>query len=195
MIWRGVNLDLRNSYPKNRKITWWPVTSCTASINILDTPQYLDQNRSRTLFSIETHAGRSIRNHSCYPDEEEILLSPGRAFHVVGQLMHGKNAFIIHLKDSKPPFVTLVKPISTRHEHPSPGYERDFDDQARFGILAERLRRRVEQDRGKQKCQELLPFQIVYLILRSITKFAIFSSTFRKSESMLLYEIFFYHQS
>jgi hypothetical protein len=36
----------------------------------------------RTIFLIETLNGRSVRNHSQFTDEEEILLFPGTCFQV-----------------------------------------------------------------------------------------------------------------
>ena len=150
MIWRGLNLDLRSEYPPKKPIVWWPITSCTSSIRTLDTPQYLDPTKPRTLFSIETHAGRSIRNHSSIPEEEEILLAPGHGLAVVGYLMQGNGACIIHLNDSKPAFITLVKPFPTAHGRSNSANERDLQFLGQIGIIAEKLRQKVGQDRGER---------------------------------------------
>jgi hypothetical protein len=75
----------------------------------------LGENGSRTLFNIESHSGKSIRKHSFYPEEQEVLLPPARQFQVMGSLNQGNGLHIIHLKEIQPkyPLINLVQLPST----------------------------------------------------------------------------------
>jgi len=86
------------------------VSSCTVSLEILQSEQFLGTEGLRTLFSIECQNGKSVVAHSHFKDtEKEVILMPGSYFEVVGQLHPAKDLHIIHLKEIQPPF-PLVKP-------------------------------------------------------------------------------------
>lgn len=91
-------------------------------MEVLQNPQYLGERGSRTLFSIETTRGKSIRNHSFYQNEDEILLLPGTNLEVTGQLNPGNRLHIIHLREKRPPFSLLQSPFqdkpSAHSSHP-----------------------------------------------------------------------------
>lgn len=63
---------------------------------------YLANAGERTLFSIEVINGRTIRAHSYYDLEDEILLLPGTRLEVQSQLRPAPGLQIIHLKQIKP---------------------------------------------------------------------------------------------
>jgi hypothetical protein len=110
-IWRGVHLDLTKDYPKDTKATWWGFSSCTTSLDVLESDLYLGHTGTRTLFSIETFNGRSIQAHSHFKTEDEILLLPGTHFEVISQLKSSSDLNIIHLRQIVPPHELLEPPF------------------------------------------------------------------------------------
>lgn len=98
-IYRGVKLNLSAQYPTGHKFAWWSFSSCTMSVEVLQTEQFLGKTGSRTLFNIESNSGRSIKNHSLFPSEDEVLLMAARKFEVVSCLDSGNDLFIIQLKE------------------------------------------------------------------------------------------------
>ncbi|CAF3124152.1 unnamed protein product [Rotaria sp. Silwood2] len=110
-IWRGIrDVNLSPEYPIGKKIVWWGVSSCTRSIDILESHQFLGKHGTRTLFSIECKHGKSVESHSYFKNaEHEIILKPGSYFEVIGQLSPAVGLYIIHLKEIDPP-IAFVKP-------------------------------------------------------------------------------------
>lgn len=98
-VWRGVRLDLSNDYTGGQEIVWWSVSSCTESIDILQSDHFLGQDGPRTLFSIECYRGKLITPFSAYPAENEILLLPGTKLQVVSKMALARDLHIIHLKE------------------------------------------------------------------------------------------------
>lgn len=111
VVWRGVRGDLSSQYSTIKQQAWWALSSCTLSLKILESPMYLGQTGTRTLFSIETQTGRRIRSHSYFKHEEEILLLPGTFFEIISSLSPADNLHIIHLREQQPPFVFLQPPF------------------------------------------------------------------------------------
>ncbi|CAF4866399.1 unnamed protein product, partial [Rotaria socialis] len=109
-VWRGVRGDLRSHYRPGAKITWWAFSSCTASISVLESEQYLGTSGTRTLFAIECLNGKDIKRHSYFAQEEEILLLPCTHFQVISHLSSMENLHIIHLREITPPFMLLEPP-------------------------------------------------------------------------------------
>ncbi len=98
----------------------WSVSSCTVSLEILESEQFLGTTGLRTLFSIECQNGKSAMAHSYFKEKEkEIILMPGSYFEVVGQLHSGNDLHIIHLKEIQPPF-PLIKPPFKKESLPAP---------------------------------------------------------------------------
>ncbi|CAF4339582.1 unnamed protein product, partial [Rotaria sordida] len=73
-VYRGVKTDLSDRYRKGEKIVWWGFSSCTISIDVLQSELFLGKTETRTMFTIECNSGKDIRNHSFFPHEDEILL-------------------------------------------------------------------------------------------------------------------------
>ena len=113
-VYRGVKEDLHTLYPKGSTFIWWGFSSCTSSIDILQTEEFLGKTGTRTMFNIECHSGKDIRQHSFFSTEEEILLLAARQFRVVGSLDSGNGLHIIQLKEIDPPF-PLLEPVRTRN--------------------------------------------------------------------------------
>ncbi|CAF4894569.1 unnamed protein product [Rotaria sp. Silwood1] len=110
-VWRGLHLDLSKDCPPGEKITWWAFSSCTTSLRVLESDLYLGNVGTRTLFSIETINGRTIRSHSHFTTEDEILLLPGTFLEVKSQLNPAPDLHIIHLQQRIPPHVLLEPPF------------------------------------------------------------------------------------
>ena len=65
----------------------------------------------RTIFSIQTVSGKSIKEHSYFKHENEILLPPGRHFEVIDKMNSGGGLHIIHLREISPPYQMLADPF------------------------------------------------------------------------------------
>ncbi len=87
------------------------MTSCTASIDVLESPNYLGKSGTRTMFSIQTNSGKDIRAHSYFEDEDEILLPPGLYFRVMGCLNPAEGLHVIQLREIPPPYLMLAEPF------------------------------------------------------------------------------------
>jgi hypothetical protein len=110
IVYRGVKLDLSAQYPKGSTVTWWGFSSCTTLVEVLSNERFLGTSGTRTLFNIECHSAKSVKQYSFYPDEEEVLLPPARQFQVMGCLNQGNGLHIIQLKEIQPKF-PLINPI------------------------------------------------------------------------------------
>jgi len=107
---RGVKEDLRVQYPKGKTFIWWGFSSCTSSIKVLENEQFFGKSSTRTLFQIDCHTGKNIKNHSFIPSEDEILLLPARQFVVKACLDSGNGLHIIQLEERDPPY-PLLEPV------------------------------------------------------------------------------------
>ena len=108
---RGVKEDLREQYPVGQSFIWWGFSSCTSTIDVLENEQFVGKTGKRTLFQIECHAGKNVKNHSFVPTEDEILLLPARQFVVRGCLDLGNQLYMIQLKEIDPKY-PLLEPVS-----------------------------------------------------------------------------------
>ena len=110
-VWRGVTKDLSADFPPGTVVTWWSFSSCTTTMTVLNSDLYLGNTGSRTLFSAESINGRTIREHSQYTGEDEILLLPGTQMIVQSQLNPAPDLHIIHLKQVIPKETLLELPF------------------------------------------------------------------------------------
>ncbi|CAF0829366.1 unnamed protein product [Rotaria sp. Silwood1] len=106
-VYRGVKLDLSSQHFIGEKFYWWSFSSCTTTMNILKSDQFLGGTGIRTLFAIESRSGKDISQHSYYQEEEEILLLPATQFQVIACLPFGQEVHIIQLKEIKSEFPLL----------------------------------------------------------------------------------------
>jgi hypothetical protein len=110
-IWRGVTKDLSEEFPPGTPVTWWAFSSCTTELTVLENHMYLGDTGSRTLFSVEAINARTVRDHSHFVTEDEILLLPGTYMIVQSQFSPAPDLHIIHLKQVKPNEVLLEPPF------------------------------------------------------------------------------------
>ena len=110
-VWRGVTKDLSVDFPRGTPVTWWAFSSCTTTMTVLKNNMYLGRAGPRTLFSIEAINGRTIRAHSHFVTEDEILLPPGTHMIVQSQLNPAPDLHIIHLKQVIPKETLLELPF------------------------------------------------------------------------------------
>ncbi|CAF2098780.1 unnamed protein product [Rotaria magnacalcarata] len=119
-VWRGVNRDVSETFKRGERITWWSVSSCSTSMDIISS--FLGTNPQSTLFNIECATGKSIAMYTCYPNENEVILMPGTMFEVMSNPLHHPGGLhVIHLKEitddeeheaTKPATAVASAPIS-----------------------------------------------------------------------------------
>lgn len=90
---------LSAQYPQGKTFVWWVFSSCTRSMQVLQSEQFLGKTGARTLFAIECKGGKDIQQHSLFPAEDEVLLIAVRKLQVVSCLDSGNGLFIIQLKE------------------------------------------------------------------------------------------------
>jgi hypothetical protein len=115
-VFRGIKLDLRQNYSKDRTIIWWGFSSCTTTLDVLRKEIFLGKTGTRTMFTIECESGKDIRNHSYIQSENEILILAAAQFKVIACLDHGHGLQMIQLKEeqSTHPFMhPVVSPSTT----------------------------------------------------------------------------------
>ena len=110
MVWRGVVEVPIDDYDEGEEKVWWGFTSCTAVCSTLEDAAYFDRSHVRIMFSIETSSGKSVRSHSDYMVEDEILLPPGIRLKVVSKVMLIESLYMVHLEDIQPPYGYLTPP-------------------------------------------------------------------------------------
>jgi hypothetical protein len=109
-VYRGIKLDLVKDYSKGKVFVWWGFSSCTSSIDVLQSNLFLGQTGTRTMFTIECQNGKDIRQHSYFDTENEVLLSAATQFQVVACLNQGNGLHIIQIKEIDPIF-RLIQPV------------------------------------------------------------------------------------
>ena len=110
-VWRGVTKNLSAQFPPGTSVTWWAFSSCTTELTVLENAMYLGITGDRTLFSVEAINGRTIRDHSHFVTEDEVLLLPGTRMIVQSQFSPATNLHIIHLKQIVPKEMLLQPPF------------------------------------------------------------------------------------
>jgi len=61
-IWRDVPLDIGKNFTKNQIFTWWTVSSCSSSVNVIET--FLQNKSNSTLFLIEAVNGKNVSGYT-----------------------------------------------------------------------------------------------------------------------------------
>ncbi|CAF1452191.1 unnamed protein product [Adineta ricciae] len=117
-VWRGVTKNLSDDFPPGTRVTWWAFSSTTSEMTVLENNMYLGSEGDRTLFSVEAINGRTIKAHSHFVTEDEILLLPGTHMIVQSQLSPAAQLHIIHLKQVKPEEKLLELPFPGAHVYP-----------------------------------------------------------------------------
>ena len=95
-IWRGVSGNVSGQFKKNQVFTWWSISSCSQSVDVIQ--DFLGTNKNSTLFMIEAVSAKDISSYSYYPSENEIVLSMGTELRVKADtLKHSGGLNIVHL--------------------------------------------------------------------------------------------------
>lgn len=115
-LWRGIRADVSAQYRQGATIIWWGFSSCTTSLSVLQSDQFVGDHGTRTIFSIEALNGKSIRGYSIYNNEDEVLLLPGTYLKVMGEIRPGSDLTIIQLKEQIPPFPLIAPPFRSESE-------------------------------------------------------------------------------
>ncbi|CAF3385253.1 unnamed protein product [Rotaria socialis] len=98
VIWRGVDKDVSQTFKKGQRITWWSVSSCSKSVDVISS--FIKAAPQSTLFNIECSTGKSIVAYTCYHSENEVILMPGTVFEVAADPLHHHGGLhLIHLKE------------------------------------------------------------------------------------------------
>ncbi|CAF0918627.1 unnamed protein product [Didymodactylos carnosus] len=96
-VWRGVPGNISKDYRKYTKLTWWCVTSCSASVNVIE--NFLQGHTHSTLFMIECSRGKAVSAYSSFSSEDEIILLPGTSLTVVAEPLTHAGIHIVHLRE------------------------------------------------------------------------------------------------
>jgi hypothetical protein len=95
-VWRGIDADGSSMFVNNDVHTWWGVTSCSMSRNIVE--PFLGQKS--TLFAIDATHAKDISALSVFPEENEVILMPGTRVQAKSPShTAGDRYSIIHLKE------------------------------------------------------------------------------------------------
>jgi len=109
IAYRGVKLDMSKSYTTGQTIVWWGFSSCTTTVEVLQSDLFLGEADIRTMFTIQCETARDICKHSYYATENEVLLLAATQFQVISCLKQG-DLRIVQLKETRPPH-PLLQPI------------------------------------------------------------------------------------
>lgn len=110
-VWRGLTLNMSEDFPPGTTVTWWSFSSCTTQLPVLENNLYLGKAGERTLFSVEVNNARTLRAHSHFVTEDEVLLLPGTHMVVQSQFNPAPDLHVIHLKQLIPEEVLLEPPF------------------------------------------------------------------------------------
>jgi len=95
-VWRGVPLDIGKNFTKNQMFTWWAISSCSSSVNVIET--FLQSKNNSTLFLIEVVNGKKVSGYTEYEGEDEVILRVGTEFRVKADpLKRADGSHIVHL--------------------------------------------------------------------------------------------------
>jgi hypothetical protein len=142
-IWRGVKLNLYQQYEIGKSYVWWGFASCTQSLAVLESNQFLGKQGARTLFNIECRNGKMIRSHSYINMEDEILLLPATQFVVKSKLNPAPDFYIIELKQVEPQF-PLIEPPSVNFTDQLTPYAKQKEEQICRSHDNEKLEQQID---------------------------------------------------
>ena len=102
LLFRGVKLNLSADYQMGEVVTWWAFSSCTDSMEVLESAAFCGKTGPRTIFQIDCYSGKDVRQYSKYPTESEVLLIAARQFRVTSKTDHGDGLSIVQLQETEP---------------------------------------------------------------------------------------------
>ncbi|CAF3596921.1 unnamed protein product [Rotaria socialis] len=126
-VFRGIKEDLHEYYPSGKTIVWESFSSCTVSIDILQSNPLLGTSGKRTIFDIECNSSKDISQYSYCPKDKEVIIMAATQFIVTGCLNQGNDLVTIQLKETKPSH-HLPQPV-THFSESKKTYRNKNDDQ------------------------------------------------------------------
>ena len=124
VVWRGVPLDIGKNFTKNQTFTWWSVSSCSSSVNVIEA--FLQNKSNSTLFLIEVVNGKKVSGYTEFENEDEIILRIGTEFRVKSNpLKRSDGSHTVHLienidddddddEDNKQPLASAMKNLNVK---------------------------------------------------------------------------------
>jgi hypothetical protein len=106
-VYRGVRKDLGEKFKKGDQVIWWPVSSTSRSLGVMQQEQFCGTRGSRTMFHIHCQHAVDISTFSAYPQEDEILLFPGTQLLVNGIVSMSDGLVMIQLEETDLPLTLL----------------------------------------------------------------------------------------
>ncbi|CAF4194761.1 unnamed protein product [Adineta steineri] len=114
VVWRGITEDIGKNFTKNQIITWWSISSCSSSVNVIK--GFLESQRNSTTFLIEAVNGKQVSGYTEHESEDEIILRMGTEFRVKSNALdHPNGSYLVHLveiDDADNNHTTLASSIS-----------------------------------------------------------------------------------
>jgi len=89
-LYRGIAVDLFDEYTPGKVITWWSVSSCTASKNVAQDFMNQLSGSAATFITLHTKKACDVSSLSFFPHEKESLLRPGTKLKVLNRTRKGK---------------------------------------------------------------------------------------------------------
>ncbi|CAM4825763.1 unnamed protein product [Rotaria magnacalcarata] len=115
-VWRGVCSKIIKSYKENDVLTWWNVSSCSSSIDVVE--HFISTDKNSTLFMIEASNGKELTGYTMYPNEKEVVLGIGTQLIVKSNAMNHGNLNVVHLAelDDSSPTIPIPHPDEVRRK-------------------------------------------------------------------------------
>ena len=73
-------------FPKDRDLHWFEFNSSSTEFEVMYRDHFCGKSGPRTVFTVQSCEGVSIRRFSHFPDEEEVLFRPGAHFRVMASV-------------------------------------------------------------------------------------------------------------
>ncbi|CAF1360624.1 unnamed protein product [Adineta steineri] len=99
-IWRGEAGDWGAEYESGTVHVWWGVSSCSKMLSV--TGGFFDSKKKCTVYCIKSLNGKSIQNHSDFPNESEAILSPGTYLSVISSVNMSEDILLVDLEEIVP---------------------------------------------------------------------------------------------
>jgi hypothetical protein len=98
VVHRGVKGDISAAYPTGSEFVWWGFSSATASVQVLENPQFCGKAGPRTLFTIRVSQAVDVARLSAIGAEDERLILPGTMFEVKSSMDAGGGLRIVQVE-------------------------------------------------------------------------------------------------
>ena len=98
-LWRAIAVDLFDEYEPGKVVTWWPISSCTASKPVAQA--FINQlgGGAASLITLNIQTACDISKLSHYPHEAESLLLPGTKLRVLSRKRGANNVAEIEVEE------------------------------------------------------------------------------------------------